>query len=55
MLRAIEREPENTQLDHWIIVKATKQLAKERLAGQDIKLIINLSGNVFTTANFVRG
>ncbi|MEX1664753.1 sensor domain-containing phosphodiesterase [Zhongshania arctica] len=52
MLRAIEREPENTQLDHWIVVEATKQLAKERLAGQDIKLIINLSGNVFHDREF---
>ncbi|WP_339676196.1 EAL domain-containing protein [uncultured Zhongshania sp.] len=52
MLRAIEREPENTQLDHWIVVEATKQLAKERLAGQDLKLIINLSGNVFHDPEF---
>lgn len=52
LLRAIEREPENTQLDHWIVVEATKQLAKERLAGQDLKLIINLSGNVFHDPEF---
>ncbi|WP_269619898.1 sensor domain-containing phosphodiesterase [Zhongshania sp. BJYM1] len=52
MLRTIEREPENTQLDHWIVVEATKQLAKERLAGQDLKLIINLSGNVFHDPEF---
>lgn len=52
MLRAIEREPENCELDHWIVVEATKQLAKERLAGQDLKLIINLSGNVFHDPEF---
>lgn len=52
MLRNIERDPENTQLDHWIVVEATKQLAKERLAGQDLKLIINLSGNVFHDPEF---
>ena len=52
MLRAIEREPENCELDHWIVVEATKQLAKERLAGQDLKLIINLSGNVFHDSEF---
>lgn len=52
ILRAVERTPENTQLDHWIVVEATKQLAKERLAGQDIKLIINLSGNVFHDPEF---
>ncbi|MEX1670065.1 EAL domain-containing protein [Zhongshania guokunii] len=52
LLRVIEQEPENNKLDHWIVVEATKQLAKERQAGQDLKLIINLSGNVFHDPEF---
>jgi EAL domain-containing protein (putative c-di-GMP-specific phosphodiesterase class I)/GGDEF domain-containing protein len=52
ILRVIEQEPENNKLDHWIIVEATKQLAKERQTGHDLKLIINLSGNVFHDPEF---
>jgi len=52
LLRVIEQEPENNKLDHWIVVEATKQLAKERQTGQDLKLIINLSGNVFHDPEF---
>ncbi|WP_320837120.1 EAL domain-containing protein [Zhongshania sp.] len=52
LLRVIEQEPDNNKLDHWIVVEATKQLAKERQTGQDLKLIINLSGNVFHDPEF---
>ncbi len=52
ILRVIEQEPDNNKLDHWIVVEATKQLAKERQTGQDLKLIINLSGNVFHDPEF---
>jgi EAL domain-containing protein (putative c-di-GMP-specific phosphodiesterase class I)/GGDEF domain-containing protein len=52
ILRVIEQEPENNKLDHWIVVEATKQLAKERQTGHDLILIINLSGNVFHDPEF---
>ncbi|MFT5887546.1 MAG: EAL domain-containing protein (putative c-di-GMP-specific phosphodiesterase class I) [Zhongshania sp.] len=51
-MRVSEREPANNKLDRWIVVEATKQLAKERGTGQDLKLIINLSGNVFHDLEF---
>ncbi|NKI19071.1 EAL domain-containing protein [Spongiibacter sp. KMU-166] len=52
MLRVIEQEPLNNKLDRWIVVETTKQLAKKRQSGEEIKLIINLSGNVFHDTEF---
>jgi EAL domain-containing protein (putative c-di-GMP-specific phosphodiesterase class I)/GGDEF domain-containing protein len=52
LMRVSEREPENNKLDRWIVVEATKQLAKERETGQNLKLIINLSGNAFHDLEF---
>lgn len=52
LLRNIEREPDNIQLDRWMVMESTKLLAKERLGGKDVKLVINLSGNVFHDEEF---
>ncbi len=52
MLRVIEKEPQNNKLDRWIIVETTKQLAKKRATGDNTKLTINLSGNVFHDPEF---
>lgn len=52
LMRAIEREPDNHKLDRWLVVEATKQLAAKRQAGEDVHLIINLSGNVFQDLEF---
>ncbi len=52
MLRVIEKEPQNNRLDRWIVVETTKQLSKKRAAGDDTKLTINLSGNVFHDPEF---
>ena len=52
LLREVERDPTNNTLDRWILVEATKQLAKSRLTGQDVRLIINLSCNVFHDDEF---
>lgn len=50
--RNIEREPDHNELDRWMVMEATKLLAKERLGGKDVKLVINLSGNVFHDPEF---
>lgn len=47
LLAAFERLGDNTELDRWVIVEATKQLARSRKAGQSTRLIMNLSNNVF--------
>jgi EAL domain-containing protein (putative c-di-GMP-specific phosphodiesterase class I)/GGDEF domain-containing protein len=52
LMRNIENEASTIQLDRWIVMEATKLLAKERLTGQDIKLVINLSANVFHDPEF---
>ncbi|MBM7423506.1 EAL domain-containing protein [Spongiibacter marinus] len=52
MLRVVEKEPNNNKLDRWIVVETTKVLAKKRAAGEDTKLTINLSGNVFHDSEF---
>lgn len=52
LMRAVEREPDNHKLDRWLVVEATKQLAVKRQAGEDVHLIINLSGNVFQDTEF---
>ena len=52
MLRVVENEPSNNKLDRWIVVETTKQLAQRRSDGDDIKLTINLSGNVFHDEEF---
>lgn len=52
MLRVIEQEPMNNRLDRWIVMETTKQLAQKRQNGEEIKLIINLSGNVFHDPEF---
>ena len=52
LMRAIEREPDNHKLDRWLIVEATKQLTVKRQTGEDVHLIINLSGNVFQDLEF---
>ncbi|GAB3382889.1 EAL domain-containing protein [Spongiibacter taiwanensis] len=50
--RNIERDPDHNELDRWMVMEATKLLAKERLGGKDVKLVINLSGNVFHDQEF---
>lgn len=52
MLRVIEQEPDNNKLDRWIVVETTKMLAQKRARGDDTKLSINLSGNVFHDEEF---
>ncbi|MFT5577125.1 MAG: EAL domain-containing protein (putative c-di-GMP-specific phosphodiesterase class I), partial [Bermanella sp.] len=47
LLAAFEALGDNTELDRWIIVEATKQAVQNCKAGGQTRLIINLSSNVF--------
>lgn len=46
LLEAFEGLGNNTELDRWIIVEATKQAVMSRNAGRRTRLILNLSSNV---------
>ncbi len=46
LISAFEALGNNTELDRWIIVEATKQMVKSRNTGLNTRLILNLSSNV---------
>lgn len=46
-------QAKDTQLDRWIIVEATKQLAEHRANDHDTRLVINLTENVLLDEKFV--
>lgn len=52
IMRLIEDEPSNHKFDRWIVLEATRQLSLQHQQGDELKLIINLSGNVFHDAEF---
>lgn len=43
----------DTRLDRWIIVEATKQLAKQRSSKHDVRLFINLTPAVFNDSSLL--
>lgn len=47
LVSAFEALGDNTDLDRWIIVEATRQFVKSRSTGRSTRLILNLSSNVF--------
>ncbi len=47
LITAFETLGDNTELDRWIIVEATKQMLQSHNVGKNTRLIINLSSNVF--------
>lgn len=51
LLNRFESQGKSTELDRWIIVEATKQLAGSRRKGSQTRLVINLSCNVLRDKN----